>query len=442
MTAVRACYVILAAALVTAPACVSRDAAQHASAVESLQPVALPDLSRLAEPVQRQVRDRFASFSRKLENPATPREELAAAYGELGQLLLAAKFGDEAESCYRHAETLSPDDVRWPYVLGHVYLFKGDRTRAAAAFERAIALRPTDVVALVWLAETHLDDGRPEAAEPLFLKAASLQPGSAAALFGAGRAALARQAYAGAVQHFERALAIDGKASAVHYPLAMAYRALGDRERAEAHLRQRGESWPDLPDPLMQPQDDLLESVTRYERRGVQALGAGDWAPAAAAFRKGLELKPDDPALRHRLGTALYASGDVQGAVREFEEVLRRTPDFPKAHVSLGMILNLTARFKEAIPRFSAALKTDPNHPEARVGLAEALRMSGQPQAALPHYEQAIALDPAMPEPWIGGMMALITLRRYPDAREWLARARHVHPTQPKLAELEALLPK
>jgi hypothetical protein len=35
------------------------------------------------------------------------------------------------------------------------------------------------------------------------------------------------------VQHFEEALALDGQASAVHYPLAMAYQALGDQ--AEAH---------------------------------------------------------------------------------------------------------------------------------------------------------------------------------------------------------------
>jgi tetratricopeptide (TPR) repeat protein len=326
-------------------------------------------------------------------------------------------------------------------MLGHVYLFKGDRTKAAAAFERALVLRPDDAPTLIYLAEARLDEGRPEIAESLFLKAASIQAGSAAALFGAGRAALARQAYADAVDHLERALAADAHASAIHYPLAMAYRGLGDRAKADAHLRRRGERWPALADPLMQQQDDLLESVALYERRGVQALGAGDWAAAAAAFRKGLALEPDDAALRHRLGTALYGAGDAPGAAREFEEVLRRHPDFPKAHVSLGMMLNLNGRHKEAAGRFEAALRVDPNHPEARVGLAEALRVSGQPAASLPHYEQAIALDPSIAEAWIGGAMALITLGRTPQARDWLMRAERVHPGQPKLAELAAMLP-
>jgi hypothetical protein len=37
--------------------------------------------------------------------------------------------------------------------------------------------------------------------------------------------------------------------------------------------------------------------------------------------------------------------------------------------------------------------------------------------------------------------MALITMRRTAEARNWLLRAGRVHPDQPKLVELEKLLP-
>ena len=423
----------------SAPA--SRQPAQESPRDDERRPVALPDLSRLAKPVQRQLHERFASLTQRLANPSTSQTELADAYGDLGRVLLAAKLDSTAEACFLRAQILTPRDRRWPYYLGHTALSMGHRPKAIAAFERAIALAPTDLATLVWIAETHLDDGRPAEAEAVFLRAASLRPPSAAAMFGAGRAAFARQAYVEAVQHFEETLAIDGQASAVHYPLAMAYRALGDRQKAEAHLRQRGETWPALPDPLMEPQGALLASVTAYERRGVEALGAADWAAAAAAFRKGLELEPGDPALRHRLGTALYAAGDVSGAVREFEEVLRRSPDFAKAQVSLGTILTLRGRYQEAIGRFSASLKSDPSSVEARLSLAEALRLSGRPEASLVEYKRAIQLDPAIAEAWVGGAMALITLRRDQQTRDWLAQARRVHPNQPKLAELAALFP-
>ena len=156
--------------------------------------VVLPDLSSLAQSVQRQIRERDASLRRLLGDPNTPPAALAPAYGELGRLLMASKFTDEAAACYLHAEALAFSDRRWPYLLGHAYLRKGDRVRAAAAFARASTLQPPDLNALVWLGETYLDDGRPEAARPIFEQALSRSPQSAAALFGAGRTALARQA--------------------------------------------------------------------------------------------------------------------------------------------------------------------------------------------------------------------------------------------------------
>ena len=407
---------------------------------EKLPAVVLPNLSRLAPPVQQQIEAQFSTATRVIDTPGASSADRAAAYASLGKLLFAAKLSDEAELCYRHAQALARDDMRWAYMLGHVYLTRGESAKAAAAFERALELRPDDLPAIVWLASARLDEGQLDAAESLFLRALTLQPSSATAAFGAGRAALARRAYPEAVERFERALALQSSATAVHYPLAMAYRALGDRAKADQHLTRRGDVWPSLADPIRDQQDERLESVTLYERRGVQALGKQDWPAAIAAFRKGLELDPDDGALRHRLATALYGAGDQVAAAREFEEVLRRHPNYLKADISLGMLHNLNGRYPEAIDRFTAALQVDRNSPEARLGLAEVLRVSGRPQESISHYDEAVRLDPSVAEACIGGAMALITLRRTADAREWLARAQLVHPDQPRLRELEGML--
>jgi tetratricopeptide (TPR) repeat protein len=234
---------------------------------------------------------------------------------------------------------------------------------------------------------------------------------------------------------------LEPQASAIHYPLAMAYRALGDRQKAVAHLAKRGEGWPSLPDPLMEQQRGLLETVTAYEQRGVDALAAGDVSAAVAAFRKGLDLDPDDAAMRNRLGKALYASGDAAGAIKELNEVVRRSPDFAPGHASLGTLHTLRGSYNEAVVSFTTAIEADPDSVDARLGLAEALRASGQPQASLPHYDRAVDLNPAISEAWVGKALALVALRRYPEARAWLARARRLHPTQQKLAEIEKLLP-
>ena len=60
---------------------------------DELRPVVLPDVSRLAEPVQRQVRERFASLTEKLANRSTSQAEQADGYADLGRLLLAARIG-------------------------------------------------------------------------------------------------------------------------------------------------------------------------------------------------------------------------------------------------------------------------------------------------------------------------------------------------------------
>jgi tetratricopeptide (TPR) repeat protein len=163
----------------------------------TLRPIALPDLSRMDKSVQRQMDERYRSLMSKIENPGTPAVELGAAYGEMGNLLLAAEYFEAAELCYLHAQALAPNEVRWPYYLGHVYMTRAEPAKAIAAFQRALALRPADAAALVWLGNVYLDQGQPELAEPQFAHALSLQPRMVAALFGLGRAALAKRDYRG-----------------------------------------------------------------------------------------------------------------------------------------------------------------------------------------------------------------------------------------------------
>ena len=87
--------------------------------------------------VQHQLRQQYASLAAKTSSPNTAIAELAAAYGDMGKLLMAAEYRDVAEACLLNAETLAPDDVRWPYYLGHLYKLRGDGAASIARFERA-----------------------------------------------------------------------------------------------------------------------------------------------------------------------------------------------------------------------------------------------------------------------------------------------------------------
>lgn len=395
-----------------------------------LRPVTLPDFSGMEAPVRQQMEARFSSLKSTIGNRALTRDDLAAAYGEMGKLLMAAAFLDAAEACYLNAQKLAPNDRRWPYYLGHLYKGKGPIEKSVSSFERALQLVPDDVAAMVWLGEAYLAEGRADAADRLFAEALALQPSVAAARFGAGRAALAKREYRRAVDQLTEALTLDPRATRVHYPLAMAYRGLGDLTQAEAHLAQQGDVETRPVDPLMREIDGLLQSPEAYNIRGGKELEAGHWQAAAAQFRKGLELAPNEPSLRHRLGTALYQMGETRGAVEQFEQVLRTSPDYARSHFSLGVLLSGAGHDPEAIEHFSTALKYEPDYVEARVQLAGALARTGRPGEALVQYAQALESAPTNAEAALGRAMALVRLRRYADARDRLAEGMKAHPDQ------------
>ena len=405
-----------------------------------LRQVTLPDVSRAADSVQQQLRARYESLTLKAENANTAPAVLGNEYGEMGKLLMASEYRDAAEPCFLNAHTLMPADVRWPYYLAHLYRLRGELTKAAMFFETTLRLQADDVAALVWLGGIYLAQGRPEAAEPVLTKALTVRPQTGAALFGLGRVALAKKDYAGAVKYLEQALAQDQIASSIHYPLATAYRGLGDIEKAESHLRQRGQVDPVPPDPLMSELNGLLQSALAYERLGENALDKKEWQAAIAYLRKGVEIAPNNASVRHRLGTALYLSGDAVGAAQQFEEVVRQSPDFAKGRYSLGVLMMSSGRERDAIEQLSAAVKYDPRYVEGRLRLAEVLRRGGRLQDALSHYEQVMVIAPRDAEARFGVAITFIRLRRYQDARDRLTEGMRDYPTQPAFARALARL--
>jgi tetratricopeptide (TPR) repeat protein len=413
----------------------------RASAVAEAPPVALPDVSRLAASVQTQIQERHSVLMAKREDRSTPPAELGAAYGELGLILMAAEYYEAAASCYLAAQALAPGEARWPYYLGHLHRLQGESAKAAAFFSRALDLQPADTPTMIWLGEMYLDQDRPDQAEPMFLRALTRDPGSAAALSGVGRAEVEKRDFARAIDHLERALIADPRALSLHYSLAAAYRGLGQLDRANAHLTQRGSGRPAPRDPLMEAYDAVLHTPLNYETQGLRALESGQVTEATDLFRKGLALAPDDPKLLHRLGTALFMEGDVEGSVRQFQEALRLAPDFPRAHFGLGMVLNLTGRRNEAIDHFAAAVKYQPDYLEARLALADALRAAGRLQDSLPQFAHIVQLDPSLTEAWAMYARTLIQMERYREARDLLSEARRTHPGDPELTDLLAGLP-
>ena len=433
---------LVSAALLLAGACASEgpgatgsSAAAPAPDRSTLPPVALPDLSPMEAPVRQQMAERQQALEALVAAPGTPAADLARAHGEVGTLLMAANYFEAAGPYLLHAQALAPDQMRWPYYLGHAYMATDAPAKAATSFQQVLRLQPGDLATLVWLGNLYLDQGELPLAESSFSQALAIQPRLVAALFGLGRVALARREFARAADQLEQTLAADPRASIAHYPLALAYRGLGDTAKAEAHLRRRGGVEVGPPDPLMVELRGLLRGAIAEEARGVRALDSGDFRAAVESFRRAVALAPKNPSLHHKLGTALSLAGDPVGAVEAFQEAVRLSPDFSQAHYSLGVLAAARGRHGEAVERLSTAVRYQPDYIEARLQLADALRQVGQMERSLGQYRDVLAIDPRVSDARFGYAMTLVALRRYPEARDSLRESVRLHPDQPRFAE-------
>ena len=396
----------------------------------ALRPVSLPDMSSASPDVQTRIRERHATLTRIIDDTRSPAHTLAEAYGEMGRLLLAAEYYDAAEACFVNAGTLAPAEMRWPYYLGHVFRRANRSGPAAEQFARTLSLQPNHVPSLIWLAEMRLASNQPDEAQRLFDRARAIEPQSGAVLYGLGRAELARQDYANAVKHLESALTLAPAATRIHYPLALAYRGIGNRERAEAHLRQRGEV--DLPpaDPLMSEVAALLQNAAAYEARGAQALDAREWATAIEQLSKAAEIAPRNAYTRLNLGTAFYMQRDADRALEHYREALRLMPSLARAHFGVGAIMETRGQDAAAIEAFTAAVANEPAYIEARFSLANALRRGGRVEESLPHYAEVLRINPAVSQASFGYAMGLVRLGRYQEARDRLDRDMRAFPDQ------------
>jgi len=387
-----------------------------------LHPVSLPDISAAAPAVQQQIRDQYAALQ---NNPSS-----ADAFGALGRLLVAAEFYDAASTAFADAQTLAPNDMRWPYYLAHVERMRNQPAKAAALFERTLTLQPEHVPSLTWLGAMQLLAGNVDAADAALGKALALQPHDPAALYHGGRVALAKREYRLAVDRLSASLVGAPAASSVHYPLSLAYRGLGDGKNADAQLRLRGNVDPSPSDPLMQQVAGELKNASAFEVQAADALSQRRWPEAVVALRQAVALAPNNAFSHLNLGTALYETGDAAGALAEFREAIRLSPDLAKAHFGLGIVSEAAGHEAEAIEAFAAAVKYDPDYAEARLSLGDALRRTGRDAEAITQYDAVIKASPSASPAYFGYAMALVHAKRCPEALDALNHATTTFPDQ------------
>src|SRR3974390_3461125 len=87
-----------------------------------------------------------------------------------------------------------------------------------------------------------------------------------------------------------------------------------------------------------------IEDVDAAIAAGDAARDAQDWADAAAAYARAVELDAGNAPIWMQLGHALKESGRKHEAETAYRRVLALAPESADAHLQLGHLLKITGR--------------------------------------------------------------------------------------------------
>lgn len=145
---------------------------------------------------------------------------------------------------------------------------------------------------------------------------------------------------------------------------------------------------------LLAPIVEPTPSAPHHFVLGYVFQGAGRLAEAEAAYRRAIELDPNDAQVHNNLGNVLRDLDRAAEAEAEFRRALALNPRSANAHVNIGNMLRRRGELAEAEASYRHAIAIKPDLAEAFDNLGVALQDQGRLDEAEAAYRAAIAARP------------------------------------------------
>jgi len=237
-----------------------------------------------------------------------------------------------------------------------------------------------------------------------------------------------------AIEHFNRAIALDPKYAAPYAALAHAW-------------WMRGVLGPlSLKEVAAPAREAALAALARDERNVeayaalayVQGMFDWDWNRAQAIIQRAVTLEPNSVDARYVHALLLMAMNRLDEAVSEIDYAARLDPLSAQVQSTYGRVLYRARRFDEARARLDRALELEPRNAQAYGRLAEVHEQLGRYDDAIELLNKLDALS-GLPATQFAIARARILARagRTNEARKLLA---DVPPQSPRRAEVFAAL--
>ncbi len=352
---------------------------------------ALPklDLSSDFAGVSRQISEANAAAHAQPNDPE--------ANGKLGMILDTYQQYAAAAICYRRAHQLAPTEFKWLYDLAYVEMKLGQYRRAVTHFRMVVKTHPDYMPAQLHLAGCLLYLHQLAESRAVYEEIVKKYPGNPEGFYGLGRTEAEQGDTKEAAAAFQKACELFPRYEAAHYALAMAYRTLGQAQKAKeqfAEYRANTVAVPPEVDPLRAAVQQLDQTPAHYLQRGLDLEQAGDLQGAIKAHLEAIKLDPNFVQPYINLIQLYARAGEYEKAEQEYRAAVRLNPHRSDCYYNYGVLMFDLKKYTEAETAFRRSIANNPYYAQAHNNLGALLEMQGHLHQALNEYRQAVQARP------------------------------------------------
>jgi len=191
---------------------------------------------------------------------------------------------------------------------------------------------------------------------------------------------------------------------------------------------------------VLAPEDDAVwtAAAAAYLAEGERLADLGDanganlqYANAAQAARKAINLNPENPAAYAYAANGLTLQGDpekYEQAQIFADDGVRLAPDSPITRLAMANVFTYQGLYSDALEQYQLGLEADPENTDLLIGLAYNYYGTGSIPDALLTFEEAINVDPDNAEAYDGRAYMYMQLGDAPLAEQNALEAVRLNP--------------
>ena len=300
-------------------------------------------------------------------------------------VLVKQRKHQEAINLLQHAFEKNPDNQEAELQFFRILVLTNHINLARPIGPKLLAKRPHDPEVLYLNGIVERSVGDYTTAKTHLEQAVATDPNFFNSRYNLGMVLVFLKEWQEAKEQLQKAIDLGATEPQVHFEMAKALRALGERDRALEEMK--------LYQQIKKAEESNLEAV-ESAAQGDSELEAGKLTEAIAHYREATEDEPAIAGYKYKLSVALHQAGDTAGQRAQLEEAVKLDPKLAGAQNELGYVLSRSGDAAGAVQHFRMAVEAAPGWAEAWINLAAELAADAHLPEAREAVAKALALDP------------------------------------------------